>query len=114
MTSYDRVGIRHELARRAAAGNPVRVGVSGAGWIGSGFRRPGRAYAGLAASTCWPIPTWPLPGKRTSRPVSPADAIVEASAVGAGDGCAARRQAGDHAALTIWPRNWTPSILSPT
>jgi predicted homoserine dehydrogenase-like protein len=29
--------LRQELERRAAAGNPIRVGVSGAGWIGSGF-----------------------------------------------------------------------------
>jgi predicted homoserine dehydrogenase-like protein len=29
--------LRQELEKRAAAGNPIRVGVSGAGWIGSGF-----------------------------------------------------------------------------
>lgn len=29
--------IQQDLALRAAAGNPIRVGVSGAGWIGSGF-----------------------------------------------------------------------------
>ena len=29
--------IHQDLARRAAAGNPIRIGVSGAGWIGSGF-----------------------------------------------------------------------------
>ncbi len=37
MTSFDPVGIRHELTRRAAAGKPIQIGVSGAGWIGSGF-----------------------------------------------------------------------------
>jgi predicted homoserine dehydrogenase-like protein len=31
------MSLRQELERRAAAGNPIRVGVSGAGWIGSGF-----------------------------------------------------------------------------
>jgi predicted homoserine dehydrogenase-like protein len=29
--------IQNELARLEAAGRPIRVGVSGAGWIGSGF-----------------------------------------------------------------------------
>jgi predicted homoserine dehydrogenase-like protein len=29
--------LRQELERRAAAGKPIRIGVSGAGWIGSGF-----------------------------------------------------------------------------
>jgi predicted homoserine dehydrogenase-like protein len=29
--------LRQELEKRAAAGNPIRVAVSGAGWIGSGF-----------------------------------------------------------------------------
>lgn len=29
--------LQRELARRQAEGNPIRVGVSGAGWIGSGF-----------------------------------------------------------------------------
>jgi len=31
------MSLRQELEKRAAAGNPIRVGVSGAGWIGSGF-----------------------------------------------------------------------------
>jgi len=31
------MSLRLELEKRAAAGNPIRVGVSGAGWIGSGF-----------------------------------------------------------------------------
>jgi predicted homoserine dehydrogenase-like protein len=31
------MSLRQELEKRAAAGNPIRVGASGAGWIGSGF-----------------------------------------------------------------------------
>jgi predicted homoserine dehydrogenase-like protein len=31
------MSLRGELEKRAAAGKPIRVGVSGAGWIGSGF-----------------------------------------------------------------------------
>jgi predicted homoserine dehydrogenase-like protein len=31
------MSLRQELEKRAAAGKPIRVGVSGAGWIGSGF-----------------------------------------------------------------------------
>ena len=31
------MSLRQELEKRAASGRPIRVGVSGAGWIGSGF-----------------------------------------------------------------------------
>jgi predicted homoserine dehydrogenase-like protein len=45
--------IRHELLRRQAQGNPIRVGASGVGWMGSGFAAamahvPGMVLSALA------------------------------------------------------------------
>ena len=82
MTSYDRVGIRHELAKRAAAGNPVRVGVSGAGWIGSGFVAQASHMPGLLVNI---LADPDVAAARQAFIASgvPADAIVEADRPGA-------------------------------
>jgi predicted homoserine dehydrogenase-like protein len=45
--------MREELLRRQAEGRPIRLGVSGAGWMGSGF------VAQVAHVPSWPTPTWP-------------------------------------------------------
>ncbi len=50
--------IRQKLQKRQAAGNPIRVGASGAGWMGSGFVAgmrlvPGMEVAVLADAEAW-------------------------------------------------------------
>ena len=84
MTSFDRVGIRHELARRAATGNPVRVGVSGAGWIGSGFVAQAAHMPGLLVNVL-ADPDVAAARQAYIATGVPAEAIVEA------DSAAARR-----------------------
>ena len=80
MTSFERVGIRHELARRAAAGNPVRVGVSGAGWIGSGFVAQAAHMPGLLVNVL-ADPDVAAARQAYIAAGVPADAIVEADKI---------------------------------
>ena len=81
MTTFDRVGIRHELARRAAAGTPVRVGVSGAGWIGSGFVAQASHMPGLCVNVLADTDTAAARAAFLAAGI-PADTIVEATAAG--------------------------------
>ena len=73
--------IGQELLRREAEGHPIRVGVSGAGWMGSGFvaqvaQAPGMAVTVLAdADTCAAWEAFIATGVER-------DTIVEANAAG--------------------------------
>jgi len=73
--------IRQELLRLKARGNPIRVGVSGAGWIGSGFvaqvaHVPGMEVTVLAdADTCTAWEAFTATGVER-------DGIIEANAPG--------------------------------
>jgi predicted homoserine dehydrogenase-like protein len=73
--------IRQELLRLKAQGNPIRVGVSGAGWIGSGFvaqvaHVPGMEVTVLAdADTCTAWEAFTATGIER-------DGIIEANAPG--------------------------------
>jgi predicted homoserine dehydrogenase-like protein len=81
VSSFDHVSIRHELARRAAAGNPICVGVSGAGWIGSGFVAQTAHVSGLLVNVL-ADPDVAAARRAFIAAGVPADAIVEASAPG--------------------------------
>ncbi len=81
MTSFDPVGIRHELTRRAAAGKPIQIGVSGAGWIGSGFVAQVAHVPGMTVNVLADPDVAAARHAFIAAGVS-ADAIVEASAPG--------------------------------
>ena len=73
--------LHEELARREADGRPIRVGVSGAGWIGSGFVAQVSLMKGMLVSVL-ADPDTGLARQAFQATGLPAEAIVEAEATG--------------------------------
>jgi predicted homoserine dehydrogenase-like protein len=73
--------LRQELEKRAAAGNPIRVGVSGAGWIGSGFVAQVAQMKGMSVPVLADHDTGAAFHAFTAAGVEPGD-IVEAATAG--------------------------------
>ncbi len=74
--------IRQALQQRQAAGNPIRVGASGAGWMGSGFATQMRLVPGMELVVLADSDTAAARQTFLDTGVS-ADDIVETSSVGA-------------------------------
>jgi predicted homoserine dehydrogenase-like protein len=75
------MSLRQELEKRAAAGNPIRVGVSGAGWIGSGFVAQVAQMKGITVPVLADSDTEAAFRALVATGVEP-DSIVEASTPG--------------------------------
>jgi predicted homoserine dehydrogenase-like protein len=75
------MSLRQELGKRAAAGEPIRVGVSGAGWIGSGFVAQVAQMQGITVPVLADHDTGAAFRAFTAVGVEPGD-IVEASTPG--------------------------------
>jgi predicted homoserine dehydrogenase-like protein len=75
------MSLRQELEQRAAAGQPIRVGVSGAGWIGSGFVAQVAQMQGITVPVLADHDTGAAFRAFTAVGVEPGD-IVEASTPG--------------------------------
>jgi predicted homoserine dehydrogenase-like protein len=75
------MSLRQELEKRAAAGNLIRVGVSGAGWIGSGFVAQVAQMQGMTVSLLADKDTGAAFRAFTAVGVEPGD-IIEVSTPG--------------------------------
>jgi len=75
------MSIRDELVKRAADGSPIRIGVSGAGWIGSGFVAQVAHMPGMAVTVLADVDVGAAYEAFIATGIHPAD-IVEASAPG--------------------------------
>jgi predicted homoserine dehydrogenase-like protein len=73
--------IRQELLQRLAQGNPIRVGASGAGWMGSGFVAQMKHVPGMQVSLLADPDTLAASNAFTSAGIS-LETIVETNAVG--------------------------------
>ncbi len=74
--------MRQELLRRQAEGRPIRLGVSGAGWMGSGFVAAVARVAGMEVSVLADADTRAAHAALRATGVA-GDRIVEATSVGA-------------------------------
>ena len=73
--------LKHELARLEADGNPIRLGVSGAGWMGSGFLAQVAQVPGMGVTVLTDADTESAWEAFVTRGVA-RENIVEASAAG--------------------------------
>jgi predicted homoserine dehydrogenase-like protein len=79
------MSLRQELEKRGASGKPIRVGVSGAGWIGSGFVAQVAQMKGIVVSVLADSDTEAAFRALAATGIDPDD-IVEASTPGKASG----------------------------
>jgi predicted homoserine dehydrogenase-like protein len=91
--------LRRELERRAAAGNQIRIGVSGAGWIGSGFVAQVAQMKGLTVPVLADLDTEAAHRAFTATGIDPDDVVEAATPGGASDALRAGKRVitGDYA-----------------